>query len=225
MDAAHAAAATVVLLREGAAGPEVLLLERPADHGSFRGAWVFPGGRVEPEDALSADGTPRDEEYAARAAAVRETFEETGLILDRDSLVTSSRWTPPPGIPRRYVTWFYVALAPRGDVVLSPQESVGYRWLRPADALELHASGRLNLVPPTWVTLHGLTGDASASDAIERARQESPSDYATHLATSANGPVLLWQGDVAYADESLVDRDGARHRLETAVLPWVYRRD
>ena len=42
-------AATVVLLRDGAGGLEVLMIERP-DRGSFAGAWVFPGGKL--EDAM-----------------------------------------------------------------------------------------------------------------------------------------------------------------------------
>ena len=47
-------AATVIVLREGATGPEVLMIERP-DRGSFAGAWVFPGGKVEPADRLADD--------------------------------------------------------------------------------------------------------------------------------------------------------------------------
>ncbi|HEX5858760.1 MAG TPA: NUDIX domain-containing protein, partial [Microbacterium sp.] len=43
-------AATVILARDGADGLEVLLIERP-DRGSFAGAWVFPGGKLDPGDA------------------------------------------------------------------------------------------------------------------------------------------------------------------------------
>jgi len=46
-DEVAGAAATVVLLRDGERGVEVLLAERPRDRGSFAGAWVFPGGAVE----------------------------------------------------------------------------------------------------------------------------------------------------------------------------------
>ncbi len=92
------AAATVVLMREAAGGPEVLLLRRNRATGFVPGAWVFPGGRVDAadgEDALAErwDGLTRegaagrlglgeDARPAAIAyygAAVREAVEETGL--------------------------------------------------------------------------------------------------------------------------------------------------
>jgi 8-oxo-dGTP pyrophosphatase MutT (NUDIX family) len=82
-------AATVVLLRTTSrkADCEVLLLRRPAAMRSFAGAWVFPGGKLEPEDAspLAASQCNQDvsagRELEFRAAALRETFEETGLLL------------------------------------------------------------------------------------------------------------------------------------------------
>ncbi|HUF12361.1 MAG TPA: site-2 protease family protein [Longimicrobiales bacterium] len=81
-------AATVVLARDGAAGLEVLLLKRHKSSGFVPGAYVFPGGRVDAADADAAllermDGLPRplrpDAPYWA--AAVREAFEETGVLL------------------------------------------------------------------------------------------------------------------------------------------------
>lgn len=90
-------AATVVLLRETRNGSEVLLLRRARSSGFVPGAWVFPGGRVDSEDADSrllqrtegldapeaarrlglAEGTPPAIAYYM--ASVREAFEETGL--------------------------------------------------------------------------------------------------------------------------------------------------
>src|SRR6188472_4154977 len=66
-------AATVMLHRDSESGPEVLMIERP-DRGSFAGAWVFPGGKLEPADLAES------EEESARRAGVRETVEETGLV-------------------------------------------------------------------------------------------------------------------------------------------------
>src|ERR687898_710441 len=93
-DADLPGAVTPVLLREGDRGPEVLLLERP-DRGSFAGAWVFPGGKVDDADRLTED---EPEESVARRAAVRETSEECGLIVAPDALVTLSCWNPPAGV-------------------------------------------------------------------------------------------------------------------------------
>ena len=91
------AAATVVVLRDGAEGLEVLMVRRHEGSGAFRGAHVFPGGRVDEGDARDrtwSDGV----EYATRrlaaldaaeavsyhVAATRELFEEVGILLARD---------------------------------------------------------------------------------------------------------------------------------------------
>jgi 8-oxo-dGTP pyrophosphatase MutT (NUDIX family) len=91
-------ASTVVLARPGGEGVEVLLLRRPLRSGFAGGAWVFPGGRVDP-----ADGDPElarsllgesSHDWAGRLgltdpaealgyviAALREAWEETGILL------------------------------------------------------------------------------------------------------------------------------------------------
>src|SRR4051812_34542798 len=106
-----ALAATVAVLRDGADGAEVLLLERPHDRGSFAAAWVFPGGSVDEEDAGDL-----------RRAAVRETLEETGLVVPPDALVPLARWHPPAEAPKRLVTSFFVVAAPEShsEIVLNP---------------------------------------------------------------------------------------------------------
>ena len=86
-------ATTVVLVRDGAAGLEALLMRRPATMAFAPGMHVFPGGRVEPD----ADLVPqvhgwlpdpgRGDPDLARAlvvAGVRETFEEAGVLLAVD---------------------------------------------------------------------------------------------------------------------------------------------
>lgn len=94
-DVAHPAepgpAATVVLLRNGDDGPEVLLLRRHRSSGFVPGAWVFPGGRVDEADRapalldrLAGVGTDADPAHGYWAAAVREVFEETGVLLASD---------------------------------------------------------------------------------------------------------------------------------------------
>ncbi|MGL4257697.1 MAG: NUDIX hydrolase [Microbacterium sp.] len=211
-------AATVVLLRDGSAGPEVLLLERP-DRGSFAGAWVFPGGKLEESDL--ADG----EESSARRAAVRETAEETGLVLDPAGLVTLSCWDPPPGIALRIRTWFFVAAAPAGALRLQPTEAVAAEWARPADLIARHGRGELTLYPPTWVTLHGLAAHPDAASAIGAARLAGVERFETVARRGAEGPILLWQGDAEYDADAVAAASGSRHRLEIGALPWRYSRD
>ena len=84
-------AATVMLLRDGEDGMEVFMIERHQSNDFASGALVFPGGRVDPEDhELAVDTTifPRQADgdaatAAVRVAAVRETFEECGILLAR----------------------------------------------------------------------------------------------------------------------------------------------
>lgn len=95
-------AATVVLARNADAGMEVLLVRRNRSSGFVPGAWVFPGGRVDEADgqdalaertegltrAAAADRLGLEEADPSLAlayylAAIREAFEETGLLVGR----------------------------------------------------------------------------------------------------------------------------------------------
>jgi 8-oxo-dGTP pyrophosphatase MutT (NUDIX family) len=101
-------AATVVVLRESAAGPEVLLTHRPTTMAFAAGMHVFPGGRVDAADAaptlvarssigaeeaarrLGGDLDP-DAALAAHIAAVRELWEESGILLADAAPSTAER--------------------------------------------------------------------------------------------------------------------------------------
>lgn len=218
-----AVAATAVLLRDGTHGAKVLLLERPHDRGSFAGAWVFPGGVVEDSDVTRAQADVDPEPTAAAVAAARETFEETGLVVPEHDLIPTACWIPPQGVAKRLRTWFFLARAPQGDILLSPEESVAFCWLRPADALSRHAEGALRLFPPTWVTLHGLVGIGSVADAVHRARSGSVQRFISRFA--ADRRTIYWQPDVAYDDDERAGDPGARHRLLMGELPWSYEVD
>lgn len=203
-------AATVMILRDAGHDPQVLLVERP-DRGTFPGAWVFPGGKVEPTD-VGADDLAR-----ARAAGVRETREETGLVLDPSALRPLALWEPPEHLPARYTTWFFAASDPGGELVLQPEEAVDAAWVRPADALGEHAAGTRTLVPPTFAMLHRLQllGSRVFGDP-----DRAPEHLVTRLA--ARG-VLVWQGDDAW-DPEHPGVTGARHRLDIRQLPWRFER-
>ena len=73
-------AATLLLLRDGALGVEVLMTRRSPNASFLPGAYVFPGGRVDADDHQThtlAGGRYR----TAALAALRETFEELGILL------------------------------------------------------------------------------------------------------------------------------------------------
>lgn len=93
------AAATVVLLRDSTAGPEVLLLRRNAQASNMAGVYVFPGGKLDADDATLDVDTHLDQPHATLhanlnepdthsataaglyVAALREALEECGLLL------------------------------------------------------------------------------------------------------------------------------------------------
>ena len=77
-------AATVVVLREAPAGFEVLLTHRPPTMAFAAGMHVFPGGRVDAADAatgLAAHSVAAAEDTPALVAAIRELWEESGILL------------------------------------------------------------------------------------------------------------------------------------------------
>lgn len=90
-------AATLILVRRGPAGPEILMGQRSNRAKFVPGSFVFPGGRLDSHDWEARPATPlsapvakmglRGSAARARAlamAAIRETFEETGLLLAAD---------------------------------------------------------------------------------------------------------------------------------------------
>ena len=81
-------AATILLVRDGGDGLEVFMVERHHQIDFATGALVFPGGKVDPADAdpmlanrCRGGSGLGDEQRAMRVAAIRETFEEAGVLL------------------------------------------------------------------------------------------------------------------------------------------------
>lgn len=213
-------AATVVLLRDDADGLRTLMLRRNAS-GAFGGMWVFPGGRVDDGDRRPDD---LEDEAPARRAAVREAVEECALLLEPHELVPLSRWTPPAETPRRFDTWFFVARASDGDVVVDGEEIHEHVWLSPRDVLERRDDGELDLAPPTFVTLTDLAGAGSVDEVLALAESRRPVPwYVSKFSSDGEHQVLLWEGDAGYerADAGV---DGPRHRLWMRPDGWVYER-
>jgi 8-oxo-dGTP pyrophosphatase MutT (NUDIX family) len=205
-------AATVVLLRDTEAGPEVLML-RKSSKIAFGGMWVFPGGRIDEED-YSAD---RDLHSAARVAAAREAGEEAGVNARPDDFVWFAHWTPPPSTRRRFATWFFATHTEALDSIsVDGGEILDHTWIGPGHALQRHREGEIDLAPPTWVTLYHLSRYAPAAAVIEHLGSREPRYYETHVAQRADGVrVALWQGDAGY-DAYDADAPGDRHRLVMA---------
>lgn len=160
-------AATVVLLRPGPDGAEILLTRRPSTMAFAADLHVFPGGAV---DAADREAAGTDDPWAvARHAAVREAREEAGVELDPAALVALSQWTTPPILPRRYSTRFFVADLPVGtELVFAADEVVDHIWLTPTAALDAMGDQAIELWIPTSSTLVQLEGVRSVDDVRTR---------------------------------------------------------
>lgn len=212
-------AATVIVLRDGAAGLEALLLRRDRNLSFAGGNWVFPGGRIDPED--HEEGA-QDLEAAARVAAVREAGEEAGLVLDPTGLRRWSHWTPPPESPKRFSTAFFVAAIDDADalVTIDDGEIREHRWARPAEMLDLRDAGEVNLTPPTVITLHQLLPHHDVAAVLTA--DQPVEHFATRIAVADDVIVAMYHGDSAY-ESGDVDAPGPRHRLLMGSR-WTYER-
>ncbi|NUR59098.1 MAG: NUDIX hydrolase [Catenulispora sp.] len=145
-------AATVVLLRDRPAGPpDVYLLKRAATMSFAGGFYAFPGGRVDPRDADAeiAWAGPPAAEWAARfgsgeaearallCAAVRETFEESGVLFagtDEHSVVadtTGADWEADRQALVSRETSLAALLAARSLVLRTDLLGAWSRWITP----------------------------------------------------------------------------------------------
>lgn len=138
---------------------------------------------------------------AMRITAARETFEETGVwlgspldeadakrkrllagnltfrhllsdaSLDLDTLVWTSRWITPVGLPKRFDTYFFIAKT-TGSIEATPEdrEAVEVAWVHPANALARHAAGEMQMVFPTLRNLEALAGFDHVDALIESRR-------------------------------------------------------
>jgi len=205
-------AATVALLREGRDGLETYLLQRNPALEFAPGASVFPGGAVDDDDlrpewahrctgpdqaiATAELGVPTAG-LGYRVAAVRECFEEVGVLLGGPSGVDRYRslasvcdvdgvrlataelryfghWITPLGAPRRYDTRFFFAVCPP-DQQPEPDndEALAGAWVTPAAALAEGRDGARELILPTERTLEALRALGSLAAVLAHVRAPS----------------------------------------------------
>lgn len=157
--------ATVMVLRDGATGLEVLLMQRSSSLRFAPGAHVFPGGAVDPGDIEQA--TAGDPLSPARVAAVRECMEEASVSLVADHLRYVSRWITPAESPIRFDTQFFAAPMPAGQQpVPDGSELVDAAWFRPHAGLAAADRGVLELIEPTRRSLELLDRFSSVDHAL-----------------------------------------------------------
>ncbi|MFM6986346.1 MAG: NUDIX hydrolase [Hydrogenophaga sp.] len=212
--------ATVMLLRDAPEGLQVLLMRRHTASGVLGGVHVFPGGKLDPADleqassavpprlaaALAEPGLDTATAAALYRAAVRETREECGLVLDVASLWPWSRWITPrqPSVSnRRFDTRFFVAAAPAGQAARhDDHEATEVVWATPRESLVRYWAGEIDLAPPQIISLAQLARLREVSQALRVARTQPPPLIEPEPFDADGCRVICYPGD-------------PRHRLHT----------
>lgn len=179
------------------------MIERAKTMKFAPGAFVFPGGKVDASDAAnwrwqgrtSGRGAVRDFPY--RVAALRELFEEAGILLldgkakrqplaaapfhtliersgrrlDIANLVPFAHWVTPEPMPRRFDTHFYLAAHNGDEAMHDGNEAISFRWVSPRALLNDWENDRIPLMFPTRLNLMKLARASSVADAFRRAQR------------------------------------------------------
>jgi 8-oxo-dGTP pyrophosphatase MutT (NUDIX family) len=244
MPAEAVPAATVILLRDATPSPEVLMLERHSSSEFLPDMYVFPGGRVEEQDGALAGRLSgvdpeelrvrlpqleRESALAFYVAAIRETFEESGIVLARargdDALVSPERATE----LSRHRLEVQSGEHPFADLVEREKLELA------ADRLALHAHWITpEMVPRRFDTLFFTAvapkGQLAGHDGVEATdhvwiRPEAALERLAArelriiLPTAANLRTLV---GFATAQETL---ESSRHRAIVPVTPRIAERD
>lgn len=192
--------ATVILLRDGALGLELLILKRNPALKTNGDHWVFPGGKLE-----SAELELQDREWGERLAAARECTEECGLTVKPENLITYSRWVTPSIIPKRFDTGFYITKAEDQVVIIDNSEIIDYDWIKPAEILPLMKSGDIKVRPPTLISIVDLLHFFYAEEALAAFRSSDVTVYKpkVYQIDSNAGQVIhmLYQNDAGYEQD------------------------
>lgn len=183
-------AASLILVRDGERGLELLLVRRNPEQRFMGGFWVFPGGAL-------------DSREDHRAAAVRELAEEAGVTnLEPEALVEYSRWITPELIEIRFDTRFFVGRAPAGARArVDGEECVDLRWTTPRAALDAYAREELALVFPTLRHLEELSAFRTVEALLADARAREIVAVLPRVALGADEPRVLLPGEPGYDDE------------------------
>jgi len=238
-------AATILMLRDDPVF-EVLMVKRHHQIDFAAGALVFPGGKTHAGDADPAweartlgwgDALP--ETVPLRIAAIREAYEEAGILLarhldgapfrgddrataarddigrdrrpfldlineldlylDLEALTVFAHWITPAMSPRRFDTWFYVAVAPEEQLAICDgSETVDAEWISPLEALRLGVAGERTVIFPTRMNLQMLGEATSAEDAVHRAKARKIVTVEPEMTVRDGERVLVLPPDAGY---------------------------
>lgn len=258
-------AATLIIVRDGAEGPEVFLMQRTHQASFMASAHVFPGGAVDHSDHDDSNAIHDLDDRAASAtlnlekggvaywiAAIRECFEEAGLLFATDAggelvqlpdlqeanalrqqlsegtltlkdlclsrnwrlaperAAYMSHWITPIGLPKRFDTRFFIAVAPPGQTGWhDDEETIANTWITPGLALSRFASGEMKLAQATQTILRELLPFRSAEEIMAHVRTpRTIPEINPRVSINSKGRKVLLPGDFPYAEISKIDPTG-----------------
>ena len=113
-----------------------------------------------------------------------------------------------------FSTWFFVTSTnEEHEISVDGGEIEKHQWINPSAALQQHSEGKINLVPPTWVSPYHLSQFNSTAEAMDALGNIEPRFYRTHIVENSDGVrVALWDGDAGYEARS-AEIEGPTHRL------------
>ena len=250
-------ASTVVLLRDGANGMEVFLLKRHRASQVLGGAYAFPGGKLDAADStlnprhlnltrqamhakLGEPHTASDKAGALFVAALRETFEEAGVLLsdtpatlqagapqDFHTMLAAQglrlnvaalqpwvRWITPrmPSVSsKRFDARFFIAAMPAHQIAVHDNvEATASAWLRPRQALEHYWSHTMEMAPPQIMSLAHLARHDSVASVLADLGTRTPATILPESHDQDGQRVICYPGD-------------PRHSVSTRALPGPTR--
>lgn len=190
-------ASTLIILDRSA--PEIRFLagRRSAKHSFMPGMYVFPGGRLDRADHFTTPSTPLAPEVEAKlslassskmnerraqalaVAAIRETYEETGLIIGNEPTATRrgmgfqpdlqklrfiARAITPPGRVKRYDTRFFALFS--DEVGVDPEHAKPSEELERLEWVSIHESASVKLPEITRAILTDLSESLDSDPAL-----------------------------------------------------------
>lgn len=240
-------AATVVMLRDGAHGLEVFLVKRHGLSDVLGGAYVFPGGKLDAADcdaahhahfdrdaallhaALGESATDQATACGLFVAALRETFEESGVLfasatgtstaaagsefharlaaqqlrLHTSAVQPWTRWITPlmPSVTnKRFDTRFFIAAMPQGQLAAHDNiEATESAWLQPRTALQQYWDREIELAPPQIMSLAQLSRHATVASALREAASRPPPVIMPEAFNEDGGRVICYPGDAQHS--------------------------
>jgi 8-oxo-dGTP pyrophosphatase MutT (NUDIX family) len=208
-------AACVVLFDANGGEPRLLLGKRRETQVFLPNKWVFPGGRVDDEDRVLAETLQSPGDLPGQrartpflVAAMRELYEEAGLLIGSGELEAEGAFhaervrhvarhlTPlaraitPPGRPRRFDTWFFLAPIEAASAVKPPDgELLNLGWFTLKETLQLDLPTITRFVVEDVAS--SLTRGASTAEGPFPFYFQGPERYERQLISDAAPPHLF----------------------------------